>query len=52
MDADTSIHIAGYKGLTSPEMVQKFQGAGYHNLIPARHDEQELTGKTAVERFF
>lgn len=49
---DSAIYIAGHCGLIGSAVTQRFQMAGYTNLICRTHDELDLTDQDAVNNFF
>lgn len=52
MNPDSSIYVAGHRGLVGAAIVRRLQGAGFHNLLLRTHAELDLTRQAAVEAFF
>ena len=52
MNPDSSIYVAGHRGLVGAAIVRRLQGAGFHNLLLCTHAELDLTRQAAVEAFF
>ena len=52
MNPDSSIYVAGHRGLVGAAIVRRLQGAGFHNLSLRTHAELDLTRQAAVEAFF
>ena len=52
MDLNSRIYVAGHKGLVGSAIVRRLRSDGYKNILTKTHAELDLTGQTAVERFF
>ena len=52
MKTDSSIYVAGHRGLVGGAIVRRLQADGYANLLCATHDELDLTRQDAVDAFF
>jgi GDP-L-fucose synthase len=52
MNHDSSIFVAGHRGLVGSALVRALRRAGYGNLILRTRQELDLTRQDAVERFF
>lgn len=52
MKTDSSIYVAGHRGLVGGAIVRRLLADGYANLLCATHDELDLTRQDAVEAFF
>ena len=52
MNPDSSIYVAGHRGLVGAAIVRRLQGAGFHNLLLRTHAELDLTRQAEVEAFF
>ncbi len=52
MELDSSIFIAGHKGLVGSALTEALQKKGYSNLLLASHKELDLTNQMQVENFF
>ena len=52
MNPDSSIFIAGHRGLVGSAIVRRLQAAGFRNLVLRDRKELDLTRQEAVERFF
>ena len=49
---DSSIYVAGHRGLVGSALVRCLEKHGYNNLIVRTHAELDLTDQQAVELFF
>ncbi len=49
---DTSIYVAGHRGMVGAAVVRALERAGYANLLTRSHQELDLTEQAAVRRFF
>ena len=49
---DTSIYVAGHRGLVGSAIVRRLRRGGYHNLVLRTHAELELTDSVATQAFF
>ena len=52
MNFDSSIYIAGHRGMVGSAVVRLLQSKGYDNLILPSRDELDLTDQAAVQEFF
>src|ERR1700761_1532216 len=52
MNHNSSIFVAGHRGLVGSALVRALRAAGYGNLILRTRQELDLTRQDAVERFF
>jgi GDP-L-fucose synthase len=52
MKADSSIFVAGHRGLVGSAIVRRLRAARFENLVLRERDELDLTRQSAVERFF
>jgi GDP-L-fucose synthase len=52
MNPDSSIFIAGHRGLVGSAIVRRLRAAGFHNLVLRDRSELNLTRQAAVEDFF
>src|SRR6201996_2670086 len=52
MNHNSSIFVAGHRGLVGSALVRALRAAGYDNLIVRTRQELDLTRQDAVERFF
>lgn len=52
MNKDSSIFVAGHRGLVGSAIVRALKKAGYHNLILRTHAELDLLNQSAVRNFF
>lgn len=52
MDRDSRIYVAGHTGLIGSAICGTLRQRGYDNLIVRRHDECDLTDRSAVEELF
>jgi GDP-L-fucose synthase len=52
MNADTSIFVAGHRGLVGSAIVHRLRVAGFQNLVLRDRNELDLTRQSAVDRFF
>ena len=52
MNFDSSIYIAGHRGMVGSAVVRLLRGKGYDNLILPSRDELDLTDQAAVQEFF
>jgi len=52
LTSQSSIYIAGHRGLVGSALLRKLQSQGYNNLITRTHAELDLTSQSAVEEFF
>ena len=52
MQNDTSIYVAGHRGLVGSAIVRRLRRGGYHNLVLRTHAELELTDSVATQAFF
>ncbi len=52
MKKNSSIYVAGHKGLVGSAIVRKLKLQGYKNIITRTHKELDLVDKKKVESFF
>ena len=52
MQPESSIFVAGHRGLVGSAIVRRLRAAGFHNLVLRDRAELDLTRQGAVERFF
>jgi len=52
MNSDTSIYIAGHRGMVGSALLRNLSASGYRNLITRSHAELDLVDQQAVNRFF
>ena len=52
MKPDSSIYVAGHRGLVGSGLVRALQRKGHGNLVLRTHAELDLTDRRAVEQFF
>jgi GDP-L-fucose synthase len=52
MNKNSSIYIAGHRGLVGSALVRKLKERGFSNLITRSHAELDLTRQSDVEAFF
>ena len=52
MDKNSSIYIAGHRGLVGSNLVNNFKSKGYNNIITRPHSEFDLLDQVAVNEFF
>ncbi len=52
MNPDSSIFVAGHRGLVGSAIVRRLQAAGFRNLILRSRDELDLRRQRLVEDFF
>lgn len=52
MRPNSSIYVAGHRGLAGSAIVRRLQAGGYHNLVTCTHAELDLTQQEDVNRFF
>jgi GDP-L-fucose synthase len=52
MNPDSSIFVAGHRGLVGSAIVRNLEAHGYRNLVLRDRSELDLTRQDAVERFF
>jgi GDP-L-fucose synthase len=52
MNPESSIFVAGHRGLVGSAIVRRLQAAGLHNLVLRDRQELNLTRQGAVEDFF
>ncbi|HXC03501.1 MAG TPA: GDP-L-fucose synthase [Bacteroidia bacterium] len=51
-NTDTSIYIAGHRGMVGSAIMRKLQAEGYHNIITRTSAELDLRNQQAVADFF
>jgi len=52
LSPQSSIYIAGHRGLVGSAIIRNLESKGYTNLITRSHSELDLTNQQAVEAFF
>ena len=52
MNPESSIFVAGHRGLVGSAIVRRLQAAGFRNLVLRARNELNLTRQSAVESFF
>lgn len=52
MEVNSTIYVAGHRGLVGSALVRRLQSQGYTNVIGKTHSELDLTSQAAVEAFF
>jgi len=52
MNKDSTIYVAGHRGLVGSAIVRNLEAKGYNNIIKKTHSELDLTNQEAVRRFF
>jgi len=52
MYKDSSIFVAGHRGMVGSAIMRRLRESGYTNLIVRSHDELDLGNASAVDRFF
>ena len=52
MNRDSTIYVAGHRGLVGSGLVRTLREAGFENLVVQSHDELELEDQAAVREFF
>lgn len=52
MTRDSSIYVAGHRGLAGSAILRRLRAAGYANLVTRTHAELDLTDQAAVRQFF
>ena len=52
MQNDTSIYVAGHRGLVGSAIVRRLRRGGYQNLVLRSHAELDLTDSVATQAFF
>ena len=52
MNPDSSIFVAGHRGLVGSAIVRRLEASGFRNLVLRDRAELDLTRQEAVERFF
>lgn len=51
LDRESSVYIAGHRGLVGSALYRKFHAEGFTNLLVRSHDELDLTDRTATFDF-
>ena len=52
MHTDSTIYVAGHRGLVGAAILRRLYAAGYANVVIRSHAELDLTDQNAVRRFF
>ncbi len=52
MKPDSSIFVAGHRGLVGSAIVRRLRASGFHNLLLRDRSSLDLTRQPAVEKFF
>ncbi len=52
MDKNSTIYVAGHRGLVGSAIVRELKQQGYKNIITKTHQEVDLTNQKEVEVFF
>ena len=52
MQHDSSIYVAGHRGLVGSAIVRRLRRSGFHNLVLRTHAELDLTDSVATQAFF
>jgi GDP-L-fucose synthase len=52
MNLNSSIYVAGHRGMVGSSLVRMFRYLGYKNIITRDHTELDLTRQSDVEAFF
>jgi GDP-L-fucose synthase len=52
MRLNSSIYVAGHRGLAGSAIIRRLQTSGYQNLITRTHAELDLSQQESVNRFF
>ena len=52
LNPDSSIYVAGHRGMVGSAIVRCLRKAGYRNILTASHAELDLTEQVAVRDFF
>ncbi len=52
MDKNSTIFVAGHRGLVGSALVKNLQSKGYTNILMQTHTQLDLCDQTAVEHFF
>lgn len=52
MKKDSTIYIAGHRGLVGSAIMRQLETRGFTNLITCTHKELDLTSQAAVKQFF
>jgi GDP-L-fucose synthase len=52
LDRNSSIFVAGHRGLVGSAVVRALRARGYENLLLASHGELDLTNQRSVSEFF
>src|SRR5262245_47850563 len=52
MDRDTSVYVAGHRGLVGSALVRKLCAEGYTHILTATRDEVDLRDQAAVNGWF
>lgn len=52
MSPDSSIYVAGHRGLVGSALVRRLEAAGHRKILKRTHAELELGDAAAVQRFF
>jgi len=52
MQPDSTMYVAGHRGLVGAAVLRRLRAAGYINIVTRSHAELDLTDQDAVRRFF
>ena len=52
LDLESSIYVAGHRGMVGSAIVRKLMELGYSNVITRTHEELDLTSQQNVKEFF
>jgi GDP-L-fucose synthase len=52
MEKDSSVFVAGHRGLVGSAIVRSLQSQGLKNILTKTHKELDLTNQSAVDEFF
>lgn len=52
MKPDSTVYVAGHRGLVGSALVRRLEAAGHRNIVKRTHAELELGDAAAVRRFF
>jgi GDP-L-fucose synthase len=52
MNKDSTIYVAGHRGLVGSALMRQLEAQGYKNIVTRTHAELDLTNQQAVAEFF